>query len=82
MNKSDEELNYAVILFGVYNSTTFFPLRNDSALFASENIPIESLSIGTPLLSATITGYDDKALNEDIDITIVFKLETEVLIVQ
>ena len=57
------------IIFSVYKDAGFFPLKNDSQ---------EGISIGTPVVAATIAG--EKIFNLTEPVRIVLRLQTKVIL--
>ena len=74
---SDEE--EIAMVFAEYDSSTLYPLPSNSALFADENVTYTNFSVASTLLTATIVGHEDDIVDLDVDITLVLKLESKVL---
>ena len=69
------------ILFGMYDSSILFPLPEDSMLFTNPNVTYETFAVASTLAAATIVGFANLTFN-DVEITIVLQLHSEVAIIQ
>ena len=73
----EEEIS---MVFAEYDSSVLYPLSPDSVLFANENISYANFSIGSNLLAATIVHHEDAIVEVETAVSIVFKLDSEVII--
>ena len=74
---SDEE--EIAMVFAEYDSSVLYPLPNNSVLFTDENVTYTNFSVASTLLTATIVGHEDDIVDLDVDVTLVLKLESKVL---
>ena len=74
---SDEE--EISMVFAEYDSSVLYPLPPNSELFTDENVTYTNFSVASTLLTATIVGYEDKMVELDTNITIILKLDSEVM---
>lgn len=75
---SDEE--EISMVFAEYDFSVLYPLQPDSVLFANENISYANFSIASNLLAATIVGHEDAIVELETAVSIVFKLDSEVIL--
>ena len=74
---SDEE--EIAMVFAEYDSSVLYPLPSNSVLFTDENVTYTNFSVASTLLTATIVGHEDDIVDLDVDVTLVLKLESKVL---
>ena len=68
------------MVFAEYDSSVLYPLPPNSVLFTDENVTYTNFSVASTLLTATIVGHEDEIVDLEANVTIVLKLESEVLI--
>ena len=68
------------MVFAEYDSSVLYPLPPDSVLFTDENVTYTNFSVASTLLTATIVGHEDEIVNMETNITIILKLESEVIL--
>jgi hypothetical protein len=75
--RDEEEI---AMVFAEYDSSILYPLPSNSTLFTDENVTYTNFSVASTLLTATIVGHEDDIVDLDVDITLVLKLESKVVI--
>ena len=74
----EEEIS---MVFAEYDSSVLYPLPPDSVLFTEENVTYTNFSVASTLLTATIVGHEDEIVNLSTNVTIILKLESEVIMI-
>ena len=67
------------MVFAEYDSSVLYPLPTNSVLFTDENVTYTNFSVASTLLTATIVGYEDEIVDLEVNVTIILKLESEVV---
>ena len=73
----EEEIS---MVFAEYDLSVLYPLPPDSVLFANENISYANFSIASNLLAATIVGHEDEIVDLETAVSIILKLDSEVIL--
>lgn len=68
------------MVFAEYDSSVLYPLPTDSVLFTNENVTYTNFSVASTLLTATIIGYEGEMVDLGASVTVVLKLEIEVIL--
>ena len=73
----EEEIS---MVFAEYDLPILYPLLPDSVLFANENTSYANFSVASNLLAATIVGHEDEIVDMETAVSIIFKLDSEVIL--
>ena len=68
------------MVFAEYDLSVLYPLQPESVLFANANISYVNFSVASNLLAATIAGHEVDIVDMETAVSIIFKLDSEVIL--